>query len=143
MSTSSVGSTGSTTSTSTESTVTDRYEDMDLDVFLQLLITELQSQDPSEPMKNSELVNQISQIRAIESNTRLTETLESVMLGQNMSTASGLLGRTITGLTDDGTRVEGVVDKITVTDGTPVLYVGDDAVSLSNVEGIVPTETAE
>ena len=56
-------------------------------------MAELQNQDPMEPMKNSELLQQVSQIRAIQSNDRLTDTLESVSLGQNLATAGNLLDR--------------------------------------------------
>jgi flagellar basal-body rod modification protein FlgD len=123
--------------------VPDRYESLGTEAFLKMLTAELQSQDPTEPIKNSELLQQISQIREIQSNTKLSDALDTVMLGQNLATASSLLGRTITGLNDDSTWVEGVVDKITVTDGKPVLHVGDHELSLNNVAGIVPAKTEE
>ena len=38
---------------------TDGLRDVDLDQFLQLLITEIQNQDPLDPMENSEILEQI------------------------------------------------------------------------------------
>ena len=118
----------------------DAFQDLNLDTFIQLLVAELQNQDPMSPMSNTEILQQISQIRAIESNTRLTTTLESVLLGQNVSTASSLLGRTISGLTDgeNGEMVTGKVEKVTVADGVAKLSVGGQTISLKNVEAILP-----
>jgi flagellar basal-body rod modification protein FlgD len=119
----------------------DAFQDLNLDTFIQLLVAELQNQDPMSPMSNTEILQQVSQIRAIESNTRLTSTLDSVLLGQNVSTAGSLLGRTITGLTDgdNAEKVTGKVDKVTIADGTAKLQVGDKTISLKNVAEILPT----
>lgn len=114
----------------------DAFADLNLDEFLGLLITELQSQDPLNPMDNSEILQQVSQMREIESNTRLTETLQTVLLGQSMTTASSLLDRVIVGLTDDGHRVNGTVDRVSVVDGKPRLHVGEHDVDLDNVSEI-------
>jgi flagellar basal-body rod modification protein FlgD len=118
----------------------DAFQDLNLDSFIQLLVAELQNQDPMSPMSNTEILQQISQIRAIESNTRLTTTLESVLLGQNVSTASSLLGRTISGLTDGASaeKVTGKVDSVTVANGAAKLHVGDKTISLKNVAEILP-----
>lgn len=140
MSTSGVNSTNSSNSTgssSSSSTKSNRLEDMGMDDFLKMLITELQSQDPLNPMDNAQMVEQISQIRAIESNTKLTSTLDAVSLGQSIATASNLIGREIKGLTSDGTRVTGTVDRVTVTDGKPQVHIGDSTIDLNNVEEIV------
>ncbi len=125
-----------------QSETVDRFENLDLDMFLKLMIAELQNQDPMNPMDNHELIQQISQIREIESNSRLTETLEAVMLGQNVNTASAMIGRHVEGLTDDGSRVSGRVDRVSVTDGKPVLHVGEQSISLTNV-GEILAEPAE
>jgi len=119
----------------------DAFEDLNLDTFIKLLVTELQSQDPMKPMENSEILQQVSQIRAIESNTRLTSTLEAVVLGQNMATASSLLGRTIGGLDDQSNPVQGKVDRVSVADGVARLHVGERTVSLKNVAEILPEGT--
>ncbi|NUQ61000.1 MAG: flagellar biosynthesis protein FlgD [Pirellulales bacterium] len=120
-----------------QSATVDRLQEVDLDVFLKLMIAELQNQDPMNPMDNHELIQQVSQIREIESNSRLTETLEAVLLGQNMTTASGLIGRAVQGLTEDGTKVSGRVDRVTVADGKPVLHIGDQSLGLSNIGEIL------
>lgn len=96
-------------------------EDLDLDVFLDLMLTELQNQDPLNPMDNQEMLNTISQIREISANDRLSETLDSVLLGQNVATATGLIGTEVEGLTADGRRVNGAVQNVAINDGEPQL----------------------
>ncbi len=120
--------------------------DLDVDQFLGLLIAEMQNQDPLNPMENSELVQQISQIREISATNQLTDTLTSVLLGQNTATASSLIGKRISALTDDAENVEGIVTRasVTVNDGdgkrTIRVHVGDESVSLDNIREIVGEE---
>jgi flagellar basal-body rod modification protein FlgD len=117
--------------------------DLDVDKFLGLMIAELQNQDPLNPMENSELVQQISQIRNISATSQLTDTLSSVLLGQNTATASSLIGKRITALTDNAENVDGVVTRASVTvndsDGkhTIRVHIGDKSVRLDNIREIV------
>jgi flagellar basal-body rod modification protein FlgD len=115
----------------------DAFQDLDLNTFIDLLVTEMQNQDPMNPMDNQQILDQISQIRSIESNTRLTATLEAVLTGQNMATAGSLIGRTVTGLTDDGERITGKVDRVTVADGKTKLHIGEKTIAMKNVGEIV------
>jgi flagellar basal-body rod modification protein FlgD len=92
-------------------------DDLNSSDFLQLMITELQQQDPLNPMDNAELVQQINSIRELSATTALTDTLSSVLVGQNIATASGMIGKTVNALSDDGTSVTGEVERVTVTVG--------------------------
>ena len=121
-----------------QATGSDAFKDLNLDTFIQLLVSEMQNQDPMNPMDNAQILNQVSQIRAIESNTRLTDTLGSVLRGQNVATASSLLGKKISGLTDQGDKVQGVVDRVTVANDKTTVHVGADEVSLKNIGEILP-----
>lgn len=114
------------------------FEKLDLQTFTKLLVTELTNQDPLSPMDNAQIMEQLSQIRSIEASTQLTTTLEAVLLGQNVATASGLLGRTITGLAEGSKQITGVVDRVSVAEGVARLHVGEDTVELKNVSGILP-----
>jgi len=78
------------------------------------MIAELQNQDPLDPMDNSEMVQQMGQIREIGATDQLTETLTNLSSSQELVTASSLIGQSVTGLTEDGSPVDGIVDRITV-----------------------------
>ena len=120
--------------------------DIDVDQFLSLLVAELQNQDPLNPMDNSELVQQINTIREISATTELSDTLNSVLLGQNTATASSLIGKRVTALTDDAENVEGVVTRASVTvnddnDRDIRVHIGEKSVQLNNVREIVGETT--
>ena len=117
----------------------DALRDLDMDQFLKLMITELQNQDPLNPLENAEILQQISQIREIGATGRLTETLESVLLGQNLTSATSMIGKTVKAMSDDAKEVSGLVDRVTVTDGEPRLHIGDKAVRLKNVKEVLST----
>jgi flagellar basal-body rod modification protein FlgD len=102
---------------------TDAINDIDLDVFLKLMIKELQNQDPLNPLDNKDMLAQISQIREVGATDKLTETLDSVLLGQNISSATNLIGADITALSDDQQNVQGIVSRVAIDKGAPKLHV--------------------
>jgi len=116
--------------------------DVDLDSFLEVMIAELQNQDPLNPAENSEMLAQIAQLRQIGASDQLSETLSSVLEGQNLATASGLIGKSVSALSDDLENIEGVVDRVSIDvddDGNRALkvHIGDDSVAVKNIRGIV------
>jgi flagellar basal-body rod modification protein FlgD len=130
---------GSTAGAATQGgTNNDALRGLDMDQFLELMIAELQNQDPLNPMDNAQILQQISQIREIGATSKLSDTLDAVLLGQNLSSASGMIGRTIKALTDDGHQAQGEVERVTLADGQVRLHVGGQAVRLTNVSEILP-----
>ncbi len=120
----------------------DSYNDLDIDSFLKLLISELQNQDPLDPMDNSEMVQQIGQIREIGATDQLTQTLSNLSSSQELVTASSLIGQTVQGLADDASAVDGVVDRITVETSpendarTVKVHVGGKTMDIKNIREI-------
>ncbi len=119
------------------------YNDLDIDGFLKLLISELQNQDPLDPMDNSEMVAQIGQIREIGATDQLTRTLGNLSASQELVTASGLIGRQVNGLSDELQAVDGVVDRITVETGddennsrSVKVHVGEQTMDIKNIREI-------
>jgi len=120
-----------------------KFNDMDLQSFITMLVAEMQQQDPMNPMDSSEILGQISQIQQISTSQQLNDTLQSVLLGQNLASANNMLNRTIDGLTDDGRHVSGVVDKVTIDNDVVNLHIGSDTVRLSNVGTVLPEDTSQ
>jgi hypothetical protein len=115
---------------------TDAINDIDLGTFLELMIAELQNQDPLNPLDNKDMLAQISQIREVGATDKLTATLESVLLGQNIASATNLIGTEIKALADDGESVEGLVNRVSIDKGVPKLHVDLPAkVTASGQEG--------
>ena len=90
-----------TTNAATSTTSDNSLENLDLDVFLEIMLEELQNQDPLDPMDNGELLDQLSQIRELSSNDTLTETLEAIELAHKNMYASVISHRS--GETEDTT----------------------------------------
>ena len=131
---------GANTNTNSSGAGNDALGGLGMDHFLKLMITELQNQDPLNPMENSQLIEQIGQIRSVGATDKLTSTLDAVLLGQNVSSATNLIGKTVNALNDQGVKVTGEVDKVTIIDGQPRLHIGADQVSLSNVSEVSTME---
>lgn len=131
--------TASNSNTSTSGS--DRFQELDTQAFLKMMIAELQNQDPLNPMDNAKMLEQISQIRSITSNDALTGSIESLKMGQSMATAAGLIGKTVIGLDVIGQEVVGVVDKVAFEDGKPYLFVGQTIIELDNIYGMAETPT--
>jgi flagellar basal-body rod modification protein FlgD len=85
--------------------------------FFKILITQLQSQDPLEPMKNNEMLGQIAQIRQMESSSKLNQVLEDLAGKDQMTRAVSLIGKFVQGGAAGQTEAAGVVTGIHVEDG--------------------------
>jgi len=139
MATDAIGSSGTNTvDRSKLPQQTDAYASLQMDDFIKLMITEMQNQDPLNPMDNGQLLQQLSSMQSINSTTKLTSTLDAVLLGQNLANAGALIGKTINGLTADGEDVTGTVEQATLVGNVPYLNVGDKSVPISNVRYIMP-----
>lgn len=116
----------------------DILRDVDVSDFLTLMITELQNQDPLNPMDNAQVLNQLGQMQSINASQKLSTTLDSVLLGQNLSSSAALIGKNVAGLDDASKEVSGQVESVFIKDGKAKLVVGNSIVSLSNVRQILP-----
>src|SRR5205809_7242152 len=138
MTVSAIGSSSSTSSGSAAGHVSeDALQKLNMDDSLKLMISELQNQDPLNPMDNSQLLQQISQMRQIAATGDLDSTLQSVLFGQKVSSASSLIGRHVEALDDAGDHVTGAVDKVSIAGGEVTLHIGDSTVKLSNVSEVL------
>jgi len=126
-----------TTSYSQTSAQSDRLNELTPSDFIRMMVAELENQDPMNPASNTDILQQINQIRSITSSDRLTSTIESLSIGQALSTASGLIGKTITGVDSLDQSVTGKVDKVTIENGEAKLFVGSSIVNVGNVTAIL------
>ena len=111
--------------------------DMTSQDFLKLLITELSNQDPFEPMKNKEILEQLSAIRSLESNMTMTENFQSLVNNQQLVSATALIGRAVMGTDANGELIVGLVDSVSLDASGLVLNIGDRRMAIGNVMQIV------
>ena len=89
-------------------------KDLDLNQFLQLMITELTNQDPLNPLDNTQLVQQIGELRSIAAADQLTATLQALQTQQSLITAGSLIGKKVTALSSTSTNIEGTVERVSI-----------------------------
>jgi flagellar basal-body rod modification protein FlgD len=120
-------------------------ENLSMDEFLKMMIAELQNQDPLEPMDNTQILQQIGQIREITSNDKLTDTLDAAFLGQNLATANNLMGQWLVAMSDDNSQVlaAGQVSQVSIENGIPRLHVGNKTLDLDDISQIQSVQDAE
>jgi flagellar basal-body rod modification protein FlgD len=85
--------------------------------FMELLITQIQNQDPMNPMDNTEFISQMAEFSALEE-------MQSMNSSMNSMYAFGLMGKEVTINNGDGTVTTGVVDTVSVKNGVNYVEVG-------------------
>jgi flagellar basal-body rod modification protein FlgD len=107
---------------------------MTADDFMTLLITQLRSQDPFEPMTNEQMLSQVATIEQMQSSVSLTKTLENLGSQQEFGAASALIGRDVQGTVTDDTGaqvpVRGVVVAATFGSGGLIMLQLDNGAML-------------
>lgn len=83
--------------------------------FLQLLVAELQNQDPTAPTDPTQYMSQLASFSSVEQQIQTNSKLDTMLTSQALSHAESLIGQTITSA--DGTTT-GTVASVTLgTDG--------------------------
>ena len=118
-------------------------KDLDINQFLQLMVSELTHQDPLNPMDNTQLVQQIGELRSIAASDQLTTTLQSLQTQQSLTTAASLIGKQVTALDSKNNNISGTISAVTVQvdpdDNSKRSYqvkIGDQTVDLNNVREV-------
>ena len=70
-------------------------QQLDKDDFLKLLVTELQHQDPTNPMQDREFIAQMAQFSSMEQMMNMNKSMESIVDKFNFQTTYGLLGKNV------------------------------------------------
>jgi flagellar basal-body rod modification protein FlgD len=102
------GSTPPTTSSSTDPTATPT---LDYNAFLQLLLAQMQNQDPLNPTDSTEYVSQLASFSNVEQGMKTNTKLDQLLTVSNLSQASTLVGHTLTSA--DGST-SGIVESVRV-----------------------------
>jgi flagellar basal-body rod modification protein FlgD len=88
--------------------------DLKTEDFINLMVKQLQNQDPLQPASNQELLAQMSQIGQLQSQTQLQEALKGLVLQNNLGAAGNLIGKMVKGLDDHGEEMNGLVSSVRV-----------------------------
>jgi flagellar basal-body rod modification protein FlgD len=91
------------------------------DDFMKLFLAQLQNQDPTKPVDDSQMLNELSQMTQVST----LQGVQTALQGSQLAQSSALIGKNVTGLDVNGAAVDGVVTSVTQsTDAGLVLQVG-------------------
>lgn len=144
MSTTPINSLTGTSGTSSTSALTGKNS-LNSSDFIQMMLTELQNQDPLNPTDSQALLSQMSSIGQLQSADQLQTTLTQFSLQNQISSAGNLIGKTIQGLDSSNPpqQTVGIVTGVAVQNNQVWLTLSNnDAVQMNNVEQIVNTPTS-
>lgn len=117
-------------------TLVDQGDELGREAFLQLLVTQMQYQDPMEPMDNEDMIANLAQFSSLEQMTNLNESFEELsasLSAQGLVSASGLIGQTASGTDAAGEDVTGLVERVFMDGGSVNLVIGESVVPLANL----------
>jgi flagellar basal-body rod modification protein FlgD len=113
-------------------------QEMGKDAFLKLLVTQLQNQDPLEPMDNKDLILQLSQFSTLEQTQNLNKNFQSLLVTSNLGAANTMIGKDVDYYdADNGYQLSsGHVKGITLYEGEVFLDLDGKFIKMSNVAAI-------
>ena len=112
--------------------------------FLNLLVTQMTSQDPMNPMTNQDMLSQMVQFSTLQGNTAMQSLMAGMQGGQAFSMANSMVGQQVNLLTDsNGSTTQGVVSGVDLSSGMPLIMVNGQSYGLSQVIAVTPAATQQ
>ena len=132
----------STTGTSTTGTTSNANLNLTPTDFLNMMVQQLQNQDPLNPTSSQDLLAQMSQIGQLQSSTTLQTTLQNFGNQTALSSASSMIGKSVTGTDANSNPLSGVVTSVQVAGGNVSMELDNGTtMPLGNVTAISPGPT--
>jgi len=107
--------------------------------YMKLLVTQLQNQNPLEPMDNNQMSSQLAQFSQLQQLESMNSNFAKVLAGTDRTYANSLIGKEISFATEDETGnldiASGIVEEVVNNvDGEIMLVTANHAVA---VEGVI------
>jgi len=102
--------------------------------FLQLLVTQMQNQDPLNPQSDTQMAAQMAQFTSLQQSSAMSGSLA-------MLQANNLIGSTVSLQIDSQTTTTGQVQGVVMQNGAPQVIVNGLTYGLNQVLSVVPTVT--
>jgi flagellar basal-body rod modification protein FlgD len=126
----------STTTTPTTSP-TNPSGQLDDNEFLQLMVTQLQDQDPLDPTDTSDYLSQLAQFTSLEQETNTATNTQQLESSNQTTQALSLLNQQVTYISTQGATETGVVTTVDLSGSSPTLTIGGvSGISTSQVQSV-------
>jgi len=108
--------------------------------FLQLLTTQLQNQDPLQPMSDTSFIAQMATFSQLSAQNTLNTNFQDYSQAQAITSAQSFIGQTVTvsGAAEGAAGATGTVTGVVVSNSVPELTINGVNYSVSDVTGIQP-----
>ena len=126
-------SSGTASSTSTSTTKTNN--ELGKDDFLQLLVTQLQHQDPLAPMEDKEFISQMAQFTSLEQMKNMNNAVQ-------ITQATSYIGKQVTWADSQGTEQTGIVTAIRIVNSEPKVMIGEESIELKKIMSVTDAPVA-
>mgnify|MGYP006271344665 CR=1 FL=1 len=107
--------------------------ELSIDDFFQLLTTQLTSQDPLNPMDDTEFVSQMASFSTLSQMENMAADMKTLRQQQETSTIQTLLGKSVEVDLGDGETLAGTVSRIERVEGNLYPVVNGQRVELSQI----------
>lgn len=115
---------------------------LDSKAFLQLLVAQLQYQDPSKPVDTASFMNETATLTQVQTMETNAQNSSDMLAAQKAQTAASLVGKTVTYADASGNTQTGVVSSATISAANPLLKIGNTSISLDQVQQVLAGTTA-
>jgi flagellar basal-body rod modification protein FlgD len=109
---------------------------LDPQAFLQLLVAQLQYQDPSNPVDTSSFMQQTATLSQVQTMNAMSTTLTSLANAQQAQAATDLIGKNVTYSDSTGVQKTGTVTSASLLATGATVSVGGVDVPLTSVLGV-------
>jgi flagellar basal-body rod modification protein FlgD len=99
--------------------------------FMQLLVAQMENQDPLNPQSDTDMAAQMAQFTSLTQSSAMASSL-------SMMQANSLIGSTVTIQVDSQNTTSGTVQNVTMDNGVPQIVVNNTAYGLSQVVSVTP-----
>lgn len=106
------------------------------DDFLNLLVLQLQNQDPLEPVKQEQFISQLTEISTLESVEKLNVQFEDMLKVQELNQGANLAGKEVRYL-KDGAVETGLVQEVAFLGGDAEAIIGGSSIPLTSILSIM------
>ena len=123
------------TASSTSASTTKTNNELGKDDFLQLLVTQLQHQDPLAPMEDKEFISQMAQFTSLEQMKNMNNAVQ-------ITQATSYIGKQVSWADSQGTEQTGIVTAIRIVNSEPKVMIGEESIELKKIMSVTDAPVA-
>jgi len=115
-------------------------DSLDRNQFLEILLAQLQNQNPLKPQQSGKFVDQMASLTSLEQMTQISDSLNSFQQTQKSQQFLTLLDKNVKAQTSNGNTFTGTVDSVKFSGDSTSVIIGGSTVSTEDITSISTTD---